>query len=82
MISAQEWLDESYHPKKNRKNIRELDISQNELEGDLDLSELVNLKILNCSENNLTSLDLSKNKYLEKIICSENKLVNIIVKRW
>jgi Leucine-rich repeat (LRR) protein len=37
----------------------------------------VNLKILDCSGNNLVSLKLEKNNCLEKIICLENKLTNL-----
>ena len=76
MINTQEWLDKKY-PNKKRKNIKYLDIRQNKLEGELDLSDFVNLKILDCSSNDLVSLKLEKNSYLEKIICSKNELINL-----
>src|SRR3954447_18769329 len=73
-MKAQEYITKNY-PKK--KNIEELNISQKNLEGELDLSDFVNLKILDCSSNDLVSLKLEKNNCLEKIICSENKLTNL-----
>ena len=38
-----------------------------------------NLKILSCSQNNLTSLDVSKNEKLEDLYCSGNQLTSLDV---
>jgi Leucine-rich repeat (LRR) protein len=52
-------LDENY-PRERRKII-ELDIRNNYLEGELDLSDFVGLEKLNCSNNRLTNLVLPSN---------------------
>jgi hypothetical protein len=59
MVNAQKWLDENY-PRERRKII-ELDIRNNYLEGELDLSDFVGLEKLNCSNNRLTNLVLPSN---------------------
>jgi hypothetical protein len=76
-MKAQEYLEKNYRPREARKNIEELNISQQNLEGELDLSDFEKLKILDCSGNNLVSLELKKNNFLEKITCSQNKLVSL-----
>jgi hypothetical protein len=58
-------LDRNY-PKEVRNDIKKLDISNKNLEGELDLSEFVNLEELYCSSNRLTFLDVSKNSKLKK----------------
>ncbi|CAI2200630.1 18453_t:CDS:2, partial [Funneliformis geosporum] len=45
--------------------------------GKLDLSDFVNLKYLDCSDNQLTDLNLSNCLSLEKLYCSHNLLTNI-----
>jgi len=40
-------MDVNY-PKRNRKNIKKLDVSEKNLEGCLDLSNFVNLEELDC----------------------------------
>ncbi|RGB29753.1 hypothetical protein C1646_766189 [Rhizophagus diaphanus] len=47
------------------------------LEGHLDLSDFINLKKLDCSNNKLTSLDISKNERLTEINCSQNNLISL-----
>ncbi|CAI2199760.1 12642_t:CDS:2, partial [Funneliformis geosporum] len=44
---------------KKRNEIEKLNISEKGLEGNLDLNDFVNLKELNCSKNNLTSLNIN-----------------------
>jgi len=46
--NAQEWLDENF-PQEERKNAKELDISNKDLEGSLDLNDFINLRELDCS---------------------------------
>ncbi|RIA83266.1 hypothetical protein C1645_743202 [Glomus cerebriforme] len=43
MVNAQEWLDQHY-PKEGRNEIKELDISHKNLEGDLDLNDFIKLE--------------------------------------
>jgi len=64
MVNAQEYLDQNYS-KEERKNICVLKINNKNLEGHLDLSDFINLKELDCSENELTSVDLNNNRKLE-----------------
>jgi tRNA A-37 threonylcarbamoyl transferase component Bud32 len=72
MVNAQEYLDKNY-PKDQRKIITELDISNKNLEGVLDLSDFVNLEELHCGNNQLTNLILTSLK-IRKIFGSGNKL--------
>lgn len=64
MINAQEYIDNNF-PKQERLNIIDLEINQKNLEGHLDLRDFVNLKKLDCSENELTSIDLSNNEKIK-----------------
>jgi len=71
MVNAQEWLDRNYpkngtctrkesdkkNYKKTRKQITRLDIYNENLNGSLNLDGFVNLEIIYCSDNQLTSLD-------------------------
>lgn len=56
------------------REIEELDISDEDLEGELDLSELTSLKKLDCSYNQITNLKLSKDANLLYLDCSHNQL--------
>jgi Leucine-rich repeat (LRR) protein len=68
-VNAQEWLDkwypqegclrEGHNFNKKRSEIKWLDISKQNLESSLDLSDFISLWYLNCANNQLTSLDLS-----------------------
>jgi len=69
-------LDKNY-PQEERSKITELDISGQNLEGELDLSDFVNCQELNCASNKLTSLNLSNCSQLELIYCSNNLLTNL-----
>lgn len=71
------WLDENYTFENERKKITVLDISKRELKGRLNLKGFVNLKRLNCSDNQLTSLDLSDCPDLIELKCNNNQLTNL-----
>lgn len=87
-INAQKWLDQNF-PKNQRNKINKLIISgwdsKNEREnpawikltGKLDLSDFVNLRELDCSNNMLTNLEISKCSKLTSLKCFNNQLVDI-----
>lgn len=75
-IQIQKWLDQNY-PKAKRSKITKLDISGENLEGNLDLSDFVKLELLDCSDNKLTALNLSKCSRLKGIKCFTNQLTNL-----
>ncbi|KLL04733.1 MAG: hypothetical protein MRERV_13c031 [Mycoplasmataceae bacterium RV_VA103A] len=58
---------------KTRTQITKLDISYKGLEGDLDLSDFINLEKLDCSGNCLTNLNINNCKWLEEINCYDNQ---------
>jgi len=62
---------------KKREEIEELDIYYHKLEGYLDLNSFVNLRYLNCSDNQLTNLDLSKCSNLEELSCYDNQFTSV-----
>ncbi|CFW92728.1 protein of unknown function (Leucine Rich repeat domain) [endosymbiont DhMRE of Dentiscutata heterogama] len=72
---AQNYLD-NYSPEVKNK-ITNLDISNKNLEGNLDLSDFTNLEKLNCSFNQINSLNLSNCENLKEIDCTYNKLTNL-----
>ena len=64
------------------ENATELNISDmgfSTLAGVLD--QMPNLKVLDCSKNNLSSIDLSKNELLTKLDCSNNGLSDLDLKQ-
>jgi len=69
-------LDENY-PREERKNIENLDISYKNLEGELDFSDFVNLKKLDCSNNKLTKLNLTELTHLKELKCYDNHLTEL-----
>jgi hypothetical protein len=73
MVNAQEYINQKYPTKEEREKEIKLDVSKQNLEGELDLSDFVNLTELNCSNNLLTGLNLKKNKKLNNLDCSGNK---------
>src|SRR3954452_1636112 len=73
---AQQWLDENY---ENNKDVDQLNLSGNNLQGHLDLRDFVNLEVFTCSDNQLTSLDCSNNDQLKRVNCSNNQLNSIIL---
>ena len=54
-----------------------IDISGQELDGTVDLSELAELKYLDCSDNKIDMLVLPQNYKLENLNCSNNELTCI-----
>ncbi|CAI2183832.1 16499_t:CDS:2 [Funneliformis geosporum] len=56
---------------------KDLVINNKDLEGELDLSEFINLERLYCPNNRITSLNLNKNKNLLELYCSENELTRL-----
>ncbi|CAI2173147.1 11933_t:CDS:2 [Funneliformis geosporum] len=68
--------DENY-PLSERKNKTVLNVSGQELKGTLRLKGFINLKRLNCADNQLTNLDLSDCPNLIEIDFSNNELTNL-----
>jgi len=73
---AQEYLD-WFYLKEQKNTITSLKIDYKNLTGNLDLSDFVNLRELDCSHNNLTSLKLDNCKKLKRIDCSSNQLAKL-----
>lgn len=78
-IIAQRYVDYHYPTREDREKVEKLDISYKNLEGDLDLSDFVNLKLLSCSRNKLTFLNLSNCFQLGEINCNDNLLTKLIL---
>ncbi|WNE41191.1 MAG: Chromosome partition protein Smc [Mycoplasmataceae bacterium] len=76
MPNAQEYLDQNYL-KERRKGIKNLVVRNEGLNGELDLSEFVNLEYLHCSYNQLTKINVSNCKELIMVACSGNKLKSL-----
>jgi len=62
---------------KERENMRELNISEQELTGELKLASFSELKHLTCRNNQLTEIDLSDCPKLVGIDCRNNKLTKL-----
>jgi hypothetical protein len=77
LINAQEYVNQLYPNKSQKKEITKLDISQKNLEGNLNLSDFVNLEVLDCFGNKLTSLNLSNCFKLKEIYCNSNQLADL-----
>jgi Leucine-rich repeat (LRR) protein len=71
-------LDRNY-PKEGRNEITKLDISNKDLEGELDLGEFKNLEVLKCSNNKLTGLNVSNCEKLKELGCYHNQLTQLIL---
>jgi len=81
MVNAQKWLykQEKYNTPEKREKVENLDISNQNLEGKLILTGFKNLKKLNCSHNQITSLDLTdSSKSLEELVTNDNQLSRLI----
>ncbi|CAG8817587.1 11191_t:CDS:1, partial [Racocetra persica] len=65
------------YPKNERKNIAELHINNKNLEDYLDLSDFLNLKHLDCSNNRLASLNVTSCLQLKTIQCDSNELTSL-----
>ncbi|CAG8717959.1 11107_t:CDS:2, partial [Racocetra fulgida] len=79
LVQAQKYINQQYPSKEEREKETRLYIREKNLQGYLDLSEFINLKVLGCSGNQLTSLNLTNCSQLEEINCSNNQLTNIIL---
>jgi len=81
MVKAQEWLEsqEEYNTKEKRTRVKKLDIVSNDLEGELNLGDFINLENLYCADNQLASLDLSDLPNLNSIYCHNTLLTDIIL---
>ena len=71
MKNAQQYLENNY-PYQIQKNLKKLDISQQNLTGYLNLTSFVKLEELKCSGNLLTTLILSNCPNLRKIEADSN----------
>ena|SRR5689334_4960663 len=76
MVNAQEYLNNNY-PKEIRKNLKSLEVSGKDLEGNLNLEDFINLERLDCYGNRITSLDLTNNKNLTYLNLSSNPISNL-----
>lgn len=77
MVKAQEWLDKNY-PKEKRGKIKELDISDEELEGELKIEGFIDLEDLECNDNKkLTKLKLSNLPKLGSVSANNCQLTSI-----
>lgn len=75
--NGQEYIDQEYKTKEEKEEETELIIDYKNLEGELDLSDFINLRWLTCIANRLISLNLSGCSQLEEIKCFGNQLTNI-----
>src|SRR5207248_1674811 len=74
MVTVQEYIDQTYPTKEERRKITFLNLEGKDLEGILDLSEFTSLEKLNCSRNELTNLEVSKCEKLTDFNCCYNLL--------
>jgi len=76
--NPQKYLQQKYPTKEEREQLIELDVSKKKLEGELDLSDFVNLEELIAEYNQLTNLKFSKNnKNIVKIEVFDNQLTSL-----
>jgi len=74
MVKAQEWLDQNYPNREERKNVFKLELRGTNFQGHLDLRDFVNLKELFCHSEAITSLDLSNCPKLVRILVYRNNI--------
>jgi len=70
----QEWL-EWHYPKKERSEVKKIDLDSYQLKGSADFSEFSDLEELNINFNNITTLNLTNLNKLKSLDCRENKFV-------
>ena len=75
--SKLDWVGGWNNKGKTRAEIIRLDISKQNLEGELDLRGFGQLEELDCSYNKLTNLDLSNGPKLTKLYCGVNVLTEL-----
>ncbi|KLL04384.1 MAG: HET domain protein [Mycoplasmataceae bacterium RV_VA103A] len=78
LVNAQEYINQKYPTKEKREQVKGLYIRDENLEGELDLSDFNNLEELDCSCNKLINLDCSNLIHLEGLYCNDNYLTKII----
>ncbi|MCE4565062.1 T9SS type A sorting domain-containing protein [Maribellus sp. CM-23] len=61
-------------PKAIVENIDHLNIDNSNITDLAGIETFINLKTINCNNNNITKLDLSKNIHLQGIYCANNKI--------
>jgi len=76
MVQAQEYLNQHY-PKDQRKEIKVLDLTNQNLAGVVDCSDFINLEMLWCNNNQLTELILLSLPNLTDLNCANNYLINL-----
>src|SRR4051812_27563555 len=74
MTEAQKFLKKYFPKTSSRNKVTELTIGNQKLEGHLDLSDFINLEMLDCSHNSLTSIELRNCSKLTELDCSDNRL--------
>src|SRR5437773_7225678 len=85
MVNAQEFVNKNYLSShsflplfsEKKGKIKELNLRAKGLEGDLDLTEFINLRELYCSFNQLISLNLNGLSKLKILDCRSNNLKSL-----
>ena len=80
MVNAQAWLDENYLLSR-RNEVTKLNTGNKNLTGELKLVGFGNLTVLNCWNNQLTTIDLSSCPSLTRLYCSDNQLTKLDVNK-
>lgn len=80
LVNTREWIEnqKEYNTKEKRGQITEMNVEEKNLEGELDLSDFVNLKELNCDSNVLTSLKVTNCRSIEKISAQSNQIKVVV----
>src|SRR4051812_22672129 len=76
ILSAQQRIDKKYKSEE-KKTLPELKIDSYVLEGELKITDFVQLTKLDCRHNQLTKLDISNCSQLTEILCSGNKSLEL-----
>ncbi|CAG8792223.1 5531_t:CDS:2, partial [Racocetra persica] len=74
---GEEISEKNEYPKEERKDIKELNISRKNLEGNLELSDFINLERLDCYDNKLTGLNVNGLDKLRVVVCFDNNLADL-----
>jgi len=72
MVNAQVWLNEKYSTVESKEDIAELNINDQELEGELRIEGFSNLKKLDCCRNKIDKLSISGSPELTHFACFDN----------
>src|SRR2546430_12310023 len=68
MVNAQEYINQKYPTKEEREKVTSLLIYNENLEGELDLSDFINLEGLYCNGNLLARLEFLNGLKTEKLV--------------